>query len=118
MLTDLIPFEDAANLPALITVPDDEFGTGQRRGFPVVSIKGKVFSVTRSGDRVMLKALDANGKETKAPATELNIIVLRAAPGLTKTYYAGAYEEGKTEKPTCYSSDGKAPAADAQQNAS
>lgn len=114
-MTDLIPFEDVDNLPALIAVPDDEFSTGQRRGFPVVSIKGKVFSVTRSGERTMLKALDAHGKETKAPATELDIIVLRAAPGLSKTYYDKPYEEGKTEKPTCYSNDGKAPAADAQQ---
>lgn len=112
--TDLVPFEDAATLPALITVPDDEFGTGQRRGFPVISIKGKVFSVTRSGERKMEWARDANGRETKSPATELNIIILRAAPGLSKTYYDQPYEEGKTEKPTCYSNDGKAPAADAQ----
>ena len=111
---DLIPFEDTDNLPAVIAVPDDEFGTGQRRGFPVLSFDGRVFSVARSGERERLFTLDANGKPTKAPATELEIIVLRASPGLSKTYYEKAYVQGSTERPDCYSNDGKAPAADAK----
>lgn len=114
MSLDLIPFEDATNLPANLVVADDEFGTGLRRGFPVLSIEGKVFAVVRGGERELMYTRDANGNPTKAPASELDIIVLRAAPGLSKMYYSKAYVQGSKERPDCYSADGKAPAVDAK----
>jgi chemotaxis protein histidine kinase CheA len=109
MSFDLIPFE-SANLP-IITDPSllEEFGTGQKRGFPVISIMGKVFSVSRNGTKEMLKVPGSN-----APASALQVVVVRSNPGLTKVFYTKKYVEGSTEKPDCYSSDGQAPASDAQ----
>lgn len=110
MSFNLIPL-DSANLPAVID-PSlmEEFSTGQKRGFPVISIKGKVFSVSRNGTKEMLKAPGTNG-----PATTLNVVIVRSTAGLSKTYYTKKYVEGSVEKPDCYSHDGVAPAADAQQ---
>jgi hypothetical protein len=49
------------------------------------------------------------------PAASLEVVILKANPHLSKLFYANGYEEGAAEKPTCYSNDGVAPAADAQE---
>ncbi len=109
----LIPL-DSGNLPQVfkpyaVTGADEEFATGRRQGFPVVSIKGKVFHVAR-GDE--LEMLCKPGSDE--PAGSIEVVVLRATPGLSRTFYKGKYVEGSVEKPDCYSVDGKAPAVDAQ----
>src|SRR5690606_11680321 len=41
------------------------------------------------------------------------VVIVKANPNLSKTFYKNGYEEGSAEKPTCYSHDGLKPAADA-----
>ncbi len=108
----LIPF-DANKVPATLAaafqVAADEFVTGQRSGFPVISIKGKVFHIKR-GDEITLVTKPGDDDEA---AGSIEVVVLKSHPGLSKTYYKKGYVEGSVEKPDCYSNDGIAPAADA-----
>lgn len=78
-------------------------------GFPVISIKGKVFHIQR-GDE---KTLVTKGDEGE-PAASLTAVIVAANPNKSKVYYDHGYEEGSVAKPTCYSNDGIAPAADAE----
>lgn len=109
-MSNLIPFDQNINLPAILTaIPDDEFSTGQRMGFPVVSIKGKVFHVVRGEEATLVCKPDSD-----EPAGSIEVVVIRATPGLSRTYYVGKFVEGSRERPDCYSVDGKLPADDAK----
>lgn len=112
-MSNLIPF-DSAKLPASIakafSVSFDDFSTGQKGGFPVISIKGKVFHIKRGDEKTLVTKPDGDGE----PAASLEVIVLKTHPGVAKTYYSKGFSEGSVEKPDCYSNDGTAPAADAQ----
>ena len=112
-MSNLIPF-DSAKLPASIakafSISFDDFSTGQKGGFPVISIKGKVFHIKRGDEKTLVTKPDSDGE----PAASLEVIVLKTHPGVAKTYYSKGFREGSVEKPDCYSNDGTAPAADAQ----
>lgn len=112
-MSNLIPF-DSAKLPASIakafSISFDDFSTGQKGGFPVISIKGKVFHIKRGDEKTLVTKPDSDGE----PAASLEVIVLKTHPGVAKTYYSKGFSEGSVEKPDCYSNDGVAPAADAQ----
>ena len=112
-MSNLIPF-DSAKLPASIAkafnVSFDDFSSGQKGGFPVISIKGKVFHIKRGDEKTLVTKPDGDGE----PAASLEVIVLKTHPGVAKTYYIKGFSEGSAEKPDCYSNDGIAPAADAQ----
>lgn len=74
-------------------------------GFPVLSIKGKLFTMVRDGEReVML-----NPNDRDEPATSINVVILKANAGLSKVWYAKNYVEGSDAKPDCFSHDGVAP---------
>ena len=112
-MSNLIPF-DSAKLPASIakafSISFDDFSTGQKGGFPVISIKSKVFHIKRGDEKTLVTKPDGDGE----PAASLEVIVLKTHPGVAKTYYSKGFSEGSVEKPDCYSNDGTAPAADAQ----
>lgn len=77
-------------------------------GFPVVSIKGKVFHTVRDGERELV----TKPGETD-PASSLEVVIVGANPHRSRVFYAKGFEEGTATKPDCYSNDGKAPAGDA-----
>lgn len=110
----VVPFENAP-LPAHLqqfsnVISGDDLTAGASGGFPVISIKGKVFHVVRGDERVLVTRPDGAGE----PAGSIEMVLLKANPALSKIYYEKSYEEGSDDKPTCYSTDGVAPAADAQ----
>jgi len=80
-------------------------------GFPVVSIKGKVFHIQRGDERTLVTKPDSDDE----PASSLEVVILSANPNKSKVYYASGYEEGSVAKPTCYSNDGVGPASDAEE---
>lgn len=113
-MSDLIPFE-SAKLPAYMKqfaglVSADDLTSGVGVGFPVVSIKGKVFHLVRGDEKTLITK---PGEDE--PAASLEVVILKANPHLSKIYYSEGYVEGSSEKPTCYSNDGVAPASDAQE---
>lgn len=79
-------------------------------GYPVVSIKGKVFHVQRGDERTLVTK---PGDDEEA-AGSLEVVILATNPNKSKVYYDGGYTEGSTDKPVCYSNDGISPAADAE----
>lgn len=69
---------------------------GQRR----ISIKGGVF-------REMLGNKEVRTSEDRA----INVIIIKAAPSVHRTYFEGQYVEGQNASPTCWSSNNQTPAA-------
>jgi len=79
-------------------------------GFPVISIKGKVFHVQRGDERELVTKPGSDDE----PAASLEVVILSTNPNRSKVFYERGYEEGGADKPDCYSHDGIAPAADAE----
>jgi hypothetical protein len=69
----------------------------------VLGIRGKVWRLKYRGEEMPL--LDEN--EDPLPSVEL--ILIRAAPHLSKSFYANGYEQGANASPDCWSSNGKTP---------
>ena len=79
-------------------------------GFPLISIKGKVFHVVRGDERTLV----TKPNDEDEAAGSLEVVIIAANPNKSKVYYAHGYEEGSSAKPECYSNDGIQPAADAE----
>lgn len=109
-MTAIVPF-DSGNLPSHIrrsTAPNKMASAASAGGFPVISIKGKVFHIVRGGDRTLITK---PGEDD--PAASLEVVVLDLNAVNSKVFYANGYQEGNDSKPTCYSNNGKHPEADA-----
>jgi hypothetical protein len=113
---NIIPFDSGKNLPSFLKQVDiaalnADLTSHAGGGFPVISIKGKTFSVVRDGER----EIQMNPKDPDSAATSLNVVLLKANKGTSKIFYIKGYDkDSEGQKPDCYSSDGIAPAADAQ----
>jgi hypothetical protein len=114
---NIIPFDSGSKLPAFLKKVDvaalnSDLTAHAGGGFPVISIKGKVFAVVRDGDR----EIQMNPKDPDSAATSLNVVLLKANKGTSKVFYIKGYDKDTSEgqKPDCYSNDGVEPAADAQ----
>lgn len=114
MSTNIVPFE-SAKLPSFLRSPDaaavnaDMLAHAGSGGFPVISIKGKVFAVVRDGERQVLP----NPKDPDSPATSIDVVIVKVSKGTSKVFYAKGYDEKTSEgaKPDCFSNDGVRPDA-------
>lgn len=114
-MSKLVPFDSISKVPATLSqmfggTAKDLVGNAPSGGFPVVSIKGKVFHIQRGDERILVTK---PGEDD--PAASLEVVIVRANPNRSKVFYAEGYSEGERSKPTCYSNDGVEPAADAQE---
>jgi len=75
-------------------------GSGGKR----ISIRGNVF-------RMMVDGKEIAQNEDRA----MNIIIAAANPNVSRTFYAGTYQEGQAMAPTCWSNDGITPDIKAEQ---
>jgi hypothetical protein len=114
---NIIPFDSGSKLPAFLKKVDvaalnSDLTAHAGGGFPVISIKGKVFAVVRDGER----EIQMNPKDPDSAATSLNVVLLKANKGTSKVFYLKGYDKDSSEgqKPDCYSNDGVEPAGDAQ----
>ena len=114
---NIIPFDQGGKLPAYLKAfnvaeLNSDLTAHAGGGFPVISIKGKVFAIVRDGERTVLP----NPKDPDSPATSIDVVLLKANKGTSKVFYLKGYDKDSSEgqKPDCYSSDGIEPAADAQ----
>lgn len=114
-MSNILPYSESS-LPAHLrlvaageSMADDLIVSGG--GFPVMSIKGKVFTIKRGDEDKILMRPD----DEETPASGIEVVLLRSQRAVTKTYYDSGYTEGSVAKPTCYSNDGEAPAADADE---
>jgi len=116
-MSNLIPFESKAGLPAFLQADAEVGGNlaafSSGPGYPVISIKGKVFHIKRGDEQ----ALICKPGEDE-PAASIEVVILGIGPNgkeSAKTFYPEGYTEGSTAKPTCHSDDGITPNADAQE---
>ncbi len=114
MSAAIIPFE-SATLPAYLRVANatevnNDLTGHVGAGFPVISIKGKVFTIVRDGTRSVLP----NPKDPDSPASSIDVVIIKANKNTSKIYYVDKFVEGSDAKPDCYSTDGIAPAMDSQ----
>jgi len=68
-----------------------------------ISIKGGVFRLLAGSEEIA--SIDDR---------HLDVVVVQAASKISRTFYAGAYEEGSAKGPTCWSADGEKPDASAE----
>lgn len=107
-MSQIVPFE-TGKVPAVFAglFPLEKLG-GVSGGYPIISIKGKVFTKVTGDDREIIKK---SGEDD--PASSIEVVILKQNPQLSKVYYAGNYTEGSDEKPECYSNNGLTPEQDA-----
>jgi hypothetical protein len=70
----------------------------------------------QSGKRISIKGgvfrLMVDGKEVTAiDERYLDVVIVNTAPKVSRTFYAGVYEEGSAKPPECWSADGDKPDA-------
>lgn len=103
---------DSGNVPDYLRQMDtsnDDLVGGVSGGYPIITYKGKVWTLNEGGSSTML----TSPHDPDAPASYIDVVIIKANPNLSKIYYPNGYEEGTNEKPACYSHDGKTPALDA-----
>ena len=108
--TALAPIEFGAELRQLILadqVDNKALSEGIASSFPVLSFRGKVWRVRYQGEATPI-LMEGD------PVPAILCVIVQANPLLSKLYFAGAYEEGSSDAPTCFSLDGKAPDASAE----
>ena len=112
-MSDMIAIKSTklpAHLAGVAKVVNPFASAVKQGGFPVVSIKGKVFHIQRGDERTLITKPDSDDE----PAASIEVVILSSNPNKSKVYYESGYEQGSTAKPTCYSNDGVGPAADAE----
>lgn len=101
-MSDLTLFSNSSELPAYLknAALDDVTSVlaGESLGSRRISIKGGVF-------REMI-----GGKEYRvSEERSMNVVIVKAAPKVSRVFYSGNYSEGETVTPTCWSSDSQRP---------
>jgi len=116
-MANIIPFDSGSTLPAYlkafnVSELNADLTAHAGGGFPVISIKGKTFAIVRDGERHVIP----NPKDPESPATNIEVVLIKANKSTSKVFYLKGYDpkESEGQKPDCYSNDGIAPAADAQ----
>lgn len=69
-----------------------------------ISIKGGVFRLLSGSEEVA--SIDDR---------YLDVVIVQAAPKISRTFYAGTYEEGSSKGPDCWSADGEKPDASVEE---
>lgn len=72
-------------------------------GFAVIGIKGKVWSIKHRGEVDIVKNPDG------LPMQRLEVVIVGAAPNLSKQWYAQGFTDGSDNAPDCFSTNGKTP---------
>lgn len=111
-MSAIVPLDASGALPAylknragLAQVNSDVLSSGP--SFPVLSIKGKIFTMVKGGEKKVLTRV-VDGEEE--PRSFVQLAVVRANVK-SRVFYAKGYVEGESDgaKPTCFSQDGVAP---------
>jgi hypothetical protein len=114
-MSSIIPFDAGGNgVPAHIKAAysaglNNDLAGGVSGGYPILSLKGKVWHLVEGGERTLITQPGSDD-----PQTSIEVVIVKANPHLSKIYYPNGFDDGSGEKPTCYSNDSIKPAPDAQ----
>lgn len=78
---------------------------GVQSSFAVVGTSGKVWKIKYRGEETLIR--DARGQ----PLQELDVVIVGAAPSISKIWYNKGYSQGDDAAPDCFSLDGIEPDA-------
>ena len=111
-MSSIIPFDGSAKLPAYLTkfreqAPSINSDVVGAASFPHISIKGKVFTLVKDGERKVLRR-EIDGE--LVPRSSVPLVTVRANTK-ARTYFSKQYVEGENAIPDCQSFDGIAPTA-------
>lgn len=81
---------------------------GVQASFPILRMKGKVWSVTMNGATKPL--LTAEGY----PVPAMRVVLVKANPFASKTFYRSGFADGDAAPPDCWSFDGNKPDSSVQ----
>lgn len=118
MSTAVVPFNFAAPAPALAkqraSTKNAALMISTGPSFPVLSIKGKIFTLVKNNERkpLMRTVTNEDGTQEQFAVSTLALSVVAANPR-ARVYYDKGFTEGESEnnKPTCCSYDGLRPDA-------
>jgi len=106
MATQIVPFGESKQLPAHIAkFVEGESNIAPRISVPQLSFRGKVWRTVIDGVEKNLMNKDDE------PVSTVHVVVLDHNKARSRSFYEGAYEEGKAQAPACWSSDGDTPDA-------
>lgn len=77
-------------------------------GFPVLSIRGKVFRIKKGGEETVVSERDERTGRERA-MRELSVVILRVSGAVSKNWYEHGYSDGSDAAPDCFSADGIRP---------
>lgn len=111
-MSDMILFNEGnANLPAHLQGRNTGVGAALMAGIYTggnrIGLKGSRFRIIVNGN-----------EESVVESNSLRVIVVGAAPAVSRVFYQGAYRANEKASPVCYSADGIAPPEDVKQKQS
>jgi hypothetical protein len=101
--TQVVPFKDSA-LPAHIAkFVEEQSNIDPKNVLNQLSFRGKVWRQVIDGEeRPLLNKEDE-------PVSTVHVVILNHNKARSRAYYEGAYVEGKSQPPACWSMDGETP---------
>lgn len=84
----------------------DDLSGGITGGYGLIKYRGKVWSIQHNGNTLTLMRDDGDG-----PRGSLDVVILKANPVLSKTFYENGWSEDNNNPPDCASVNGIVPDA-------
>lgn len=112
-MSNIIEAKVTGKLPAIfkgldVLATSKEMTGGTTSGLPVISYRGKVWRVKKSGEEQAY--LDQNGD----PVPSIEVVLVKSVPHMSKIFYEKKYSDGDSGPPRCWSSNGKTPDAEVE----
>lgn len=92
------------------SVPVDAIMAGIGPSFSILTYRGKVWRVKYRGEEapIMMRP-EQPGMPSPGPAPYVDLVIVHSSPAISKIFYEELYQEGSTESPDCFSSNGVVP---------
>lgn len=79
---------------------------GLTGSYGILKFAGKVWTLQYKGESYTFMRTDPSDP---GPRSSVDVVVVRSAENLSKTYYPAGFKPGSRDRPTCWSNDGKRP---------
>lgn len=81
---------------------------GIKPSFASITFKGKVWGIRHRGQTQQLITRDPTTQQV-VPIPTIDIVIVKSAMAISKTYYIGKFKEGDYARPDCWSTNGQVP---------
>lgn len=98
-----------SQLAATSTVDPGALAAGIKPSFATLTFKGKTWGIRHRGVTHQLLARDPNTGAILGSIPTVDVVILKSAMAISKSYYIEKYKEGDFNQPDCWSTNGIAP---------